>query len=297
MSKFLIILILGFQTLFTTLWAADNESSKKNAFELLQKFSEAFNQGKLDQLGSFWSSDAELTLPATGEVLEGRDAITKFLQTRSKEIKERGLTFSFKSIRSNFSDPNKASIEGIAEITDKNGLLQRNARKIELVKQNGQWLIDSVREIEVPPAPPVNPNLKELGWLVGNWKDTDEDVTITFNTHWDKFKNFISQRFNMNTYGVDVMEGIQVIGWDPLAKQIRSWVYDSDGGFGNGLWTKKENSWYAKLDYVLSDGTKGSATNIYTKINNNSYSFSSIDRKVGDQPIDPIEPVTVVKEE
>ena len=28
----------------------------------------------------------------------------------------------------------------------------------------------------------------------------------------------------------------QRIGWDPAAKQIRSWEFDSEGGFGEGTW-------------------------------------------------------------
>ena len=33
--------------------------------------------------------------------------------------------------------------------------------------------------------------------------------------------------------------GMQIIGWDPVAKQIHSWVFDSDGGYGEGTWTHK----------------------------------------------------------
>lgn len=297
MLKYIIMGILGFQTLLTTLPAANTETPRESAQEMLQSFSEAFNQGKVDKLAAFWTPDAELALPATGEIINGREAIAKYLEKRSQEIKTRNLTFTFKPLKSDFSKPDEAFVEGLVEITNKEGLLQRNARRIELIKQNGQWLIDSVKEIEVPPGPPTDPHLNELGWFVGNWHDTDEDVEITFNAHWDKYHNFILQHFKMVVYSVDVIEGMQIIGWDPVDKAVRSWIYDSDGGFGTGLWTKNGDTWSAKMNFVFRDGSKGTATNIYTKKDDHSYQFSSTDRKIGDQSVASIEPITVVKEE
>lgn len=81
-------------------------------------------------------------------------------------------------------------------------------------------------------------HLKELEWLVGKWQDQDEDVDIHFNTYWDKFKNLIHQEYIMEVYGLEEFEGMQIIWWDPAEKKIRSWIYDSDGGFGSGVWNK-----------------------------------------------------------
>ena len=44
------------------------------------------------------------------------------------------------------------------------------------------------------------------------------------------------------------------IGWDPATEQIRSRVFDSDGGFGQGTWKKKGNRWYIQQSGVLPDG-------------------------------------------
>jgi hypothetical protein len=101
----------------------------------------------------------------------------------------------------------------------------------------------------------------------------------------------------MKVYGLDGLEGYQIIGWDPLEKKFRSWVYDSDGGFGTGLWSKKGDGWQVAMNYVLSDGSKATAVNIYDKISSDSYNFSSIDRQLDGKKIENIEPVEVVREE
>ena len=38
--------------------------------------------------------------------------------------------------------------------------------------------------------------------------------------------------------------GIQIIGWDPAAKAIRSWTFDSKGTFAEATWQQKNGRWY-----------------------------------------------------
>lgn len=297
MLKILTLGILTFQCLFGILSAVESENSKKEVSERIQQFTEAVNQGNIQAVSSYFDRNAEITKPVTGEYVEGKDQITLYFQKRLDEMKQRQIKFNFKLDKIYLPESNVAIAQGVAEFIGKDGLLERNARRVEFVKQNGNWYVVSVREIEVPPPPPIYNHLKDLDWLIGIWKDEDENVSITFNTDWDKFKNFLIQHFKMEVYGVEAMEGFQIIGWDPIDNKIRSWVYDSDGGYGTGEWAKVGKSWQANMNYVLSDGKKGSAINIYTKVNDNKYTFSSIDRKIGADDLPAIYPVTVVKEE
>ena len=172
---------------------------------------------------------------------------------------------------------------------------QKLAYQLGYVRQNGQWLLKSFGEIELKEAPSHFEQLKDLAWLVGKSEDSDENVDILFDNHWDKFKNFIIQHFKMEIYGQEDIEGKQVIAWDPLKETIRSWVFDSDGGFGEGTWAKEDKSWYATMRYTLSDGRVASATNIYTPVNDQSYTYASVEREVDGEILPDMEPVTVEK--
>jgi hypothetical protein len=92
------------------------------------------------------------------------------------------------------------------------------------------------------------------------------------------------------------MSGIQFIGWDPADKQIRSWVFDSDGGFGQGTWTNKGNRWYVQQTGVLADGRKSSAVNIITKLDEGTCTLQSINRTVDGDLLPNIDEVKVTKE-
>ena len=72
-------------------------------------------------------------------------------------------------------------------------------------------------------------------------------------------------------------------------------MFDSDGGFGEGTWSKKGNSWIVKFNQVLPDGRKASATNIYTLIDANTFTWKSIGRKVGDEFLPNVEEVKIVR--
>lgn len=64
--------------------------------------------------------------------------------------------------------------------------------------------------------------MKQLEWLIGNWKNVDEDVIMTFSAKWDKFKNLIIKNFKIETHGLEEIEGIQIIGGNPIEKKIHS---------------------------------------------------------------------------
>ena len=72
-------------------------------------------------------------------------------------------------------------------------------------------------------------------------------------------------------------------------------MFDSDGGFGEGIWTKKDNTWIVKCPQVLPDGRKASATNIYTLVDGNTFTWKSIGRKVDGKFSPNVEEVKIVR--
>ena len=87
--------------------------------------------------------------------------------------------------------------------------------------------------------------------------------------------------------------GVQIVGWDPAAKQIRSWVFDSDGGFGEGKWTKKDQRWYIQATGTLPDGSKTSAVNIITYVDENTFTWQSVNREAGGEILPNVDEVVV----
>ena len=85
----------------------------------------------------------------------------------------------------------------------------------------------------------------------------------------------------MKTQGQPVLSGTQRIGWDPLRRQFKTWIFDSEGGHGEGYWTRNGDQWVIKVEGVRQDGQPASATNIITRLGKDRTSWQSVDRTLG----------------
>lgn len=139
--------------------------------------------------------------------------------------------------------------------------------------------------------------LEQLDWMVGQWIDKGENSTITTDCNWTKNRKFLVRSFSIATDGQLSMEGTQVVGWGPIAKQIRSWTFDSEGGFGEGRWIKDGNRWVVKASFTLPSGQRASAVNVFTYVDPNTFRWQSIDREVAGELQPNIPEVTVVRQD
>lgn len=285
-----VILILALSAWLTGCNQADNKKEIQNA---IQNYQDAYNQQDAEKLTALWAANATFINPLTGETATGREAIGKLFKERfSKGIKAH-LEITSKSIE--FPSANEAIENGVMKVSSPDKLTQTVAYEVGFIKENGKWLVNSIGEIELQEAVSNYEHLKDLDWMTGHWEDSDDNIQILFTNQWDAHKNFLTEHFKMKIYGQDDIEGMQIIGWDPVKKAIRSWVFDSDGGFGEGSFEKVDKSWYVTLRFTLSDGRQAYSKNIYTPVNENSYTFASVEREVDGEILPDMNPVTVEK--
>ena len=117
--------------------------------------------------------------------------------------------------------------------------------------------------------------------MIGEWVDESPEALVVTSYRWTDNQCYILSEFKVQIEGRPVMTGTQRIGWDPLAKTIRSWVFDSEGGFGEGTWTREGNQWIVKRTGVTRDGKFASSTNIFTRVSKDRMTWQSRDRIVG----------------
>ncbi|GAB6167465.1 hypothetical protein JCM19992_34650 [Thermostilla marina] len=136
-----------------------------------------------------------------------------------------------------------------------------------------------------------------LDWLVGRWIDKGDDAVVTTECEWTLNKRFLKRTFRVETDGKTVLEGTQFVGWDPVARQIHSWTFDSEGGVGEGVWIRDDNRWLVKKVFVLADGRRASAINVLTRVDENTIRWQSTNREIDGELQPNIPEVTVVRQE
>ncbi|MEZ6044177.1 MAG: hypothetical protein R3C11_01055 [Planctomycetaceae bacterium] len=100
--------------------------------------------------------------------------------------------------------------------------------------------------------------LQSLEWLIGDWQvDIDSaEATLTSSNIWSMNQNFIISNFSSQRDGEPGIAGVQIIGWDPVEETIRSWIFDSYGGFGSGTWSENDGKWSLRVLYQTNEGEK-----------------------------------------
>lgn len=270
--------------------AADEAAIRKS----VETYVASFNRGDAAALAALWTPEAVYTHPISGEQVIGRENIQKQFADIFAESKQIKLEAATQAIQ--FISPGVAVEQGNARLILPDETPEESEYTAIYVKRDGQWLLDRVTESEVLKIPSHYEQLKSLEWLVGRWVDQDDDATVVTDCHWAKNDNFLVRSFTVQVRDRIDMSGIQIIGWDPAEKRIRSWVFDSDGGFGQGTWKRKDNRWYIEQQGVLHDGRKTSAVQIMTQLDDNTATLQSVNRTVDGELLPNIDEVMVTKE-
>ena len=256
---------------------------------------EAFNAKDAAALSRHWSESGAYVRPSDGKRLVGRKVIQREFEATFAEQPKAVLAVKVHTIR--FVTGDVALEEGTAEVTLlPDTIPSRTDYTAVHVKRDGEWQIDSIRETELPgDEEPSSEQLSELAWLVGNWADQSHAAKVETTVTWTKNNSFLSYSFKVSTGNVDELEGTQVVGWDPMGKTIRSWMFDSDGGFGEGVWSREDNRWLVRFRQILADGRLASSTNVYRYVDDNTFTWQSTDREVDGQALPDVDPVTLVR--
>lgn len=255
-------------------------------------FTQAFNSGDAKAIAAQFLADGEY-VDVDGTVIAGRTEIEAEFAAIIENNPGAKIETEVESVR--FLAPGVAIEDGSTRVWRPGDDLPTVGRySVTHVRHDGNWQIARVQELEEPPRSNYQ-QLKELEWMVGDWVDESEDSVVTTSCRWSKNKNFLLRNFKVRIAGQDTIEGSTRIGWDPLTKQIKSWVFDTEGGYAEGLWTRDGDRWIVKSTGVLRDGSAASATHVFTYLDSKTCTWESVDRIVGGEVAPNIEQVTIVR--
>jgi uncharacterized protein (TIGR02246 family) len=269
--------------------AADEALIRKAA----ASYVEAFNKHDAQALADHWSPDAVYTNRTSGEEVVGRAAIAEQFAALFKEQPGVKLEVSVASVQ--FVSPNVAIEQGTAKMLAPNADPEETEYSAVNVKRDGKWLLDRVTDKSKEVIPTHYEQLKALEWMVGNWTDEAENVVVEVDCNWTKNKNFLTRAFKISIEGEIDFSGMQVIGWDPAAKTIRSWTFDSNGTFAEATWEHRGNRWFIRNRGVLPDGRSATMINVMKQVDENSFTWQTIERTAGGELLPNIDEIVIVR--
>ncbi|MFN7737169.1 MAG: YybH family protein [Pirellula sp.] len=271
-----------------------NEADRGAISASIDAYVAAFNRGDAKALTELWTPGGELVLE-TGERVQGSASIQKHFAEYFAGTK--GVKLELVEPKIEFQSPSVAVEKGVARVISPDSGVESTTYTAVHIKTANGWRIDSTKDqVEQPSAPSHYEHLEPLSWLVGKWTDAGHSGRVQVNCRWARNNNFLTQSFKVMGENDVEFEGSMVIGWDPSVKAIRSWMFDSDGGFGTGVWSQEETRWTIRTLNVLPDGRRGASTNVYEVLDGGSVQFKSIGRVVDGELMPSVGPVKLVRD-
>ncbi len=257
-----------------------------------QAFVQAFNRGDAKAVAALWTPHGSLA-DNQGRLLKGRQAIEDEYAAFFKQHPGATIEVAIQSLE--LPAPGTAIEDGMARVMTKDDTPPAASRYTAVhALVDGKWLMASVRESGV--ALPSNyGRLQDFDWLIGKWETKAGDTTVHTLFRWMAHRSFLQREYTVRRGGLAESSGLQIIGWDPQAGQVRSWSFDSSGGHGTGLWTPVAEGWRIESRGVLADGTPTSSQDFLIRVpdENDVLGWRSVNRKMGDQPLPDLREVVL----
>jgi len=273
---------------------ADHAQDEAAIRAAAESYRAALERGDTKALAGLWTEDGDI-VDADGAVLPGRETVAVEGPRPAGQERPR-IEMGETSLR--FVADDVAIEDGSVKVTVPDMPTPFIGRfSATWVRQDGTWKIAAVRESRGDVGT-GDERLQDLEWMVGNWTVVEErpenappsPAAIDMKVRWNPEKTFLLRDVHIHPRDSDT-GGIHItqrIGWDPLSRRIRSWVFSSDGGHGEATWSRDGATWVARTLSVMPDGSQTATINIYAYDGADRCTWRSLPTHAGGEHTPPI---------
>lgn len=277
----------------TAIAAAPTAEEEQAIRAAAKSYVTALARGDAKAIADLWTADGDI-VDEHGTVTKGRDAAALAVPSADGEA---GHDVQITESALRMLTPDCAIEDGSVSVVPPGGTTPLTGHYTATwVKQDGRWRLAGLREYKLDGSPA---RLADLDWMVGDWTVVDNAPkpagdakapapTIDVSVRWNATKTFLLRDMKISQGGTPVSHITQRIGWDPLARQVRSWSFDAAGGHGEGVWTKDGDAWVARAASVHPDGTRTATLNVYQYDGKNRCTWQSFHTHAGGEQLPPV---------
>ena len=278
----------GLTLVYFVTTAAGEAPPESPATGVARAYQEAFNARQSDKLAALHTEDATW-VDSDGTSLSGRDAIRTALSKAFAAAPGRTIEFAVDQVRPLGDDvilENGSSI-----VTGPDGEQSASFYTTVYAKKDGQWRIAQITETAPVVEPSPASELAALSWLEGKWRGENAKRALTLEIAPAQNGNFLTIKY---AFGENGEEGTstEVVGYDATEDRVRSWTFDSAGGFSEAAWQQDGADWLLVSKSVNPDGTRGSSQlEIRPAADGQSFTVEGYNRESGGVPIPKLGPI------
>ncbi len=252
----------------------------------------AFNKSDTKAILNSFLTDGEI-IDEQGVVHAGHEQISILMDSFFKAFPNASTEAELESVR---------SVAGIVFADGRRTITTADRKSVSVLRFTSIWKksdsgykLVSFRDYAESSSMAPNAALQELQWLIGAWVNEGADARVELTFQWSADTNFILGSYSIKTDDGELLTSTQRIGWDARQGAFRTWTFDVDGGFGEGVWSKSEQGWQIRSTATTPEGTNASATLLFTPVSENRFSITGRQRMLNGEELPDYE-ITVVKE-
>ena len=237
----------------------------------------------LDAVAAFWAPDADY-VDQVGRVYKVRPGLAraKHASQQASHLALLAPKTETHSVRAVTADVAVEDGSFDRQVSDP-GQVPHGHYTAIWVRRDGRWLLDGIRETPVRHQTGAHA-LRDLAWMVGEWEAEGPQGSADLSCSWGQDKNYILAQMRIQPKGEKPVSATQLIGWDPIQQRVRSFLFDSRGAYTEGVWTNEGDAWTVKATGVMPDGQRSNSTRLYSRVDDNTAVWESIDDDVDGQP-------------
>jgi len=265
----------------------DKGAAASTAVKAIRRATEAYREavenGDVEAAAKFWTSEADYVdhLGHAFKIQAALEAAKNGAQDGGR-IARPPLKIETLAIR--LISPDVAMEDGIIERAVAVEDQQAKGRYCAVwVKRGSEWLIDGVRESAYSPVTSSN-HFEGLEWMVGEWVAEGPDAKAEVSCSWGPKKCYLLRQIKFTPKKAETISATQWIGWDPVRERVRSFEFDSLGGFREGVWTKDGDAWVVAITGAAPGGRRVAATNVYSRVDDKTATWEMVDDEMDGQP-------------
>jgi uncharacterized protein (TIGR02246 family) len=262
--------------------ADDADVASKQVTEASAAYAKAYNARDYQQLADHWTETAELI--EGGSRVAGRDRIVASIRGWLERHDQ--ATIAIDIDRVNLLAKDLARVEGVIRFTPAKGEKPIASRFSSLrVQDDGTW-----RLAESFVAPSHAAALRDLAWLVGQWRAADEASGLTVDLRFEQAAGGFALvgRTTARRASGDAVESIEMIHADRDDGRVRTTIIDSTGAHAEGVIEGDGTSINRILAGVPGDAVPGGRVQWVQAVvpgGEGRFTLQSIERSIDGRPV------------
>ena len=287
-SAMLVIALTVFAT--ERLYAQDKAPSRSGDEQAVRKsiesFTRAFAAGQDEAAARLLTYGADL-IADDGTIVRGRQQIQTAIALHAADNSQVKIEKLSDTVR--FPSRDTAVVEGVIRVVHSDSGTANKRFEIHCAREDGKWLLSKIQD-----WPHEQAALLDLEWMIGTWKSKQKDAEVETTYEWFGNKAFIRANFTIRENNKSYT-GMQMIGVDPETGLLRTWIFEANGGVGEGLALQDEKQWVFESTTELTSGDVLEATNILVRISGNAFTWQPLDLSVNGEQFGNLPPVKVAR--